>query len=282
MFRLNAISSDNFIKSVNIAKGDVESRVNADSKIPPTERLSNGAKEIIKSIKKTFYSFSNKINLKEGFFDIDCSGTAMLLLLLYAPENAKPILEYTKVARADDAKRKGYAQRPRVKEFYDFFKRVGTEAKKYNDGSLWKEIEDVKNIRSGDFIVYAFSPKVIEERVKKGKSTGHIIMAVGKPEFYKNKKIKQGDNNVEVKEYKIRIIESSPSEKIDDTKTSGKYISGLKGEGKQMLGLGEATILFGAEDNGNILYFKNKFGILYLFEKPSFRRFVVARPLLAK
>ena len=118
-------------------------------------------------------------------------------------------------------------------------------------------------------------------------------MAMTNPKFNRKTSIKlKNGKKINTNEYKIKIIESSPTAKIDDTKLSGKYKAGLKSKNKfkqlirkikisrrfipaEKLGVGICTVILGTRvDSDNILYVRDTRA-----SNPKFRRFVVGRPI---
>ncbi len=243
----------------DIAQGNVKQKF---TKGTPAVRVVKAANSLINSIKRTVYSFNNYVNEKTGYYKIDCSGLALFLALESIPEHCKPIIAYTNFAR------KSKKKRPRAKEFYEFLARI-SGADKFNDGSLWSTSNFLEGVKPGAFLVYSFSPNVMAQRIKDGKSTGHIVIVSKLPEFLRNKIVEVKGNKIKAKEYLVEVIESSPFEKIDDTKTSGKYIAGIKPsankkgvlnwikshfESRGKLGVGRCKIIIGVDRSGKLVY----------------------------
>jgi len=158
---------------------------------------------VMNNLRETGYvHYRHKIMDEEnGIYKYDCSGFIGEFILKEAlPDHYKDLVENMKKFSKDE--------RPRARDFYDYFNQVLSEKTK-NRNNYWYVFTSMEEVRPGDIIVAKYDERWRKSMIRKCKSadTGHIMIAWSYP-------VHSG------REYSLYVVDSSRSGHGDDTRKS--------------------------------------------------------------
>lgn len=139
-------------------------------------------------LKRTHYKLGgSQFDLRQGVYNVDCSGYVDELLKRAAPDAFNELTNFSNTAR------------PNTLHYYNYFQKLA-----YKDQSThWEPIDQVKSLKPGDILVFRY--KRLRRRV-----AGHIMVVLN------NARPFQGNPN----QYIIRVADSSPYRHSNDTRRS--------------------------------------------------------------
>jgi hypothetical protein len=189
----------------------------------PAERLHAEVRRILVEAKSSEYQHKTSIDESTGKFVCDCSGLIDYALKRVAPANLKAIENHNP------------DKRPLAWDYVQTFQQASADAK--NTKGPWLRIDRVADARPGDVLAWQ-NPKKVEGD---GQSTGHVMMIDETPELVERKPDDNGGGASAVRDggrlYRVRIIDSTKSGHLDDTRKPGQT------------GVGRGTIWIVTDEN---------------------------------
>lgn len=146
---------------------------------------------ILKTMHETHYDHKIRIDEKQGYYSLDCSGFVCHILQKKAPLAliALPVDKHHTHARAQN--------------FYDYFKSLQSLPPQKE----WMPISGMNELERGDIIAWKYDPSLQK------KDTGHVVIASEKPVLE------------EPNLYRVRVIDASKGKHANDTRA--KEVDGI-------------------------------------------------------
>lgn len=147
------------------------------------QRLVSFIQTMISTLKYTAYKLGGThFDLRQGIYIVDCSSYVDHILRKIYPHAYSSLVSFSE------------SQKPTTHDYFYFFTRLQKKSHSY-----WRNVEDVKQLRAGDILVFRYKHK------RHSPTQGHIMIVMDKPIREKNI-------------FKVKIADSAPHRHSHDTR----------------------------------------------------------------